>query len=218
MTAEMNETLKEYAKIMSSTEELHPDLKPYFEADGAMGFPMLRHPLVYQVPFWSNGMANEQYKIKSNQIAQALKDEDYEKFVWLHERPYRLEAFIDIQYSLSDNGYWKLLGQIWTDTENGWANIKQWRELFSSERPKRGWLMDWDEQLAYESLADTVTVYRGCQSGLNEDGISWTLKRDKAEWFATRFSEDGIVLEKEVSKQDIVAVFTGRNEFEAVIL
>jgi hypothetical protein len=218
MESEFNDTLKEYAKMMSSTEELHPELQPYFEENGAMGFPMLRHPLVYQVPFWSNGMANEQFRIKSNQVDEALRNGEFEKVVWLHERPYRVEAFIKIQNLLDDNTYWKLLGQIWTDTENGWANLKQWRELFGSKREKRMWLMDWDEQLAYESLADTVTVYRGCQPGLNEDGISWTLKRDKAEWFATRFSKEGIVLEKQISKRDIIAVFTGRNEFEAVIL
>ena len=78
--------------------------------------------------------------------------------------------------------------------------------------------MDWDEQLAHQSLADTVTVYRGCQKGINEDGISWTLKRDKAEWFATRFGKEGKVLEMSINKEKIVAVFTGRNEFEAVIV
>ena len=48
--------------------------------------------------------------------------------------------------------------------------------------------------------------------------MSWTLKRDKAEWFATRFGNEGKVLEMSISKEKIVAVFTGRNEFEAVIV
>lgn len=210
---------KDYQKlfeaIQKQNEPLHPDLVPYLEEST---FKMLRHPLVYQVPFFSGGQANYQYEAKKQLVSEALEKEKYQTYIWLHERPYRLEAFMEIQEFLDDKQYWKLLGEVWTDTENGWSYLDQWRELFSSDRAHREYLMDWDEQLAYQSLADTVTVYRGCQPNLNEDGISWTLKRDKAEWFAKRFSKDGIVIEKQISKRDIIAVFTGRNEFEAVIL
>jgi hypothetical protein len=206
--------LVEIAKLM--TEELHDDLKPYVE-QGSFG-PMLRHPLVYQVPLGITGYANRQYKQKLEDAKDALKNEKFEAYVWLHERPYRLDAFGKISEHLDDNRYWKLLGQVWVDTENGWANLNKWRRYFSSSRSGRENLMDWDERLAYESLADTVTVYRGCQKGLNEDGISWTLKKEKAEWFATRFGKEGKVLEMRINKEKIVAVFTGRNEFEAVII
>jgi hypothetical protein len=119
---------------------------------------------------------------------------------------------------LPDAKYWSLLSSIWTDTENGWQNIEQWRELFGSSRPSRNFLMDEDEQFAFDNLGDKFTVYRGCQEGLNEDGISWTLKREKAQWFANRFQDDGVILEKAVTKQDAVALFIGRNESEVVII
>lgn len=200
--------------LQQANEPLHPDLLPYLE-DGVLG-KQLRHPLIYQVPLWANGHANAYYLQKKKDLDQAIADKNYKRIVWLHERPYRLDAFIEIADRLSDEQYWSLLGSIWTDTENAWQNLEAWKELFSSIRPKRQYLMDWDEQLALSSLADTVKVYRGCQKGINEDGISWTLKRDKAEWFANRFSKDGIVIEKEISKSDIIAVFTGRNEFEVI--
>ena len=149
-------------------------------------------------------------------MAQAIANQKFSQIVYLHERPYRLEAFLAIADKLPDEKYWSLLSSIWTDTENAWQNLETWKSLFNSDRPKSERLMDWDEQLALSSLADTVKVYRGCQKGINEEGISWTLKRDKAEWFANRFSKDGIVLEKEISKSDIIAVFTGRNEFEVI--
>jgi hypothetical protein len=210
----INETIERLLK--ESSEPLHPDLVPYFEADGALG-AQVRHPLVYQVPLWSNGSANAYYLQKKKDLEQALAEKNYSRVVYLHERPYRLQAFIQIQKYLSDEKYWSLLASVWTDTENAWQHLDEWRELFNSSRPKRQRLMDRDEVLAYDSLPDTVKVYRGCQKGINEDGISWTLKRDKAEWFATRFSKDGLVLEKEIQKKDIIAVFTNRNEFEVII-
>lgn len=210
----INETIERLLK--ESSEPLHPDLVPYFEADGALG-AQVRHPLVYQVPLWSNGSANAYYLQKKRDLDKALEEKNYSRVVYLHERPYRLQAFIQIQKHLSDEKYWSLLASVWTDTENAWQHLDEWRELFNSSRPKRQRLMDRDEVLAYDSLPDTVKVYRGCQKGINEDGISWTLKRDKAEWFATRFSKDGLVLEKEIQKKDIIAVFTNRNEFEVII-
>jgi hypothetical protein len=210
---------KDYAKLFEAiqrqNEPLHPDLAPYYEEDS---FAMLRHPLIYQVPFFSGGQANYQYEVKKKLVEEALEKKNYKSFVWFHERPYRLEAFAQIEQLLDDKEYWSLLGQIWTDTENGWAHLALWKKFFKSDRAHRNYLMDWDEQMALDSLADRVTIYRGCQKGLNENGISWTLKRDKAEWFATRFGKDGKVLEMRINKSRILALFTGRNESEVVIL
>jgi hypothetical protein len=202
--------------LAETNEPLNPDLVPYLE-DGVLG-KQLRHPLLYQVPLWTNGYANKLYLQKKEDLIDAVLHRKYSKIVFLHERPYRVDAFTKIASDLPDETYWSLLGSIWTDTENSWQNLDEWRKLFSSNRPHRDRLMDRDEILAYNSLADTVKVYRGCQKGINENGISWTLKREKAEWFSTRLGKDGVVLEKEVSKEDILAVFTGRNEFEVVIL
>lgn len=211
------EQMLEYAKLMTSDEELHEDLLPYVE-EGEFG-RMLRHPLIYEVPcIFAPAMTNRRYEEKLKMVKKAIEEENWERYVWLHERPYRLSAFAEVVEHLDDNRYWKLLGSLWVDTENGWAHLNQWRRFFSSNREGRENLMDEDEQLALDSLADTVTVYRGCERGLNEDGISWTLKREKAEWFATRFKKDGVVLEKQVQKEDIIAVFTGRNEFEVILL
>ena len=213
----LDEQALEWAKLMSSQEELHKDLLPYVE-EGEFG-KMLRHPLIYEVPWiFAPAMTNRRYEEKLKMVKKAIDSKNWKQFVWLHERPYRLEAFAQIEHLLDDKEYWNLLGSIWTDTENGWANLAQWKKFFKSKRAYRNYLMDWDEQMALDSLADTVTIYRGCQKGLNENGISWTLKRDKAEWFATRFKQEGVVLEKTISKRDIIAVFTGRNEFEVVIV
>ena len=80
-------------------------------------------------------------------------------------------------------------------------------------------LMHEDELRQYEELDDTVTVYRGVTShnAKNIKALSWTLDREKAEWFAHRFNEDGTVYEAEIDKQHILALFNGRNESEVIV-
>jgi len=208
--------LLEYAKIMASTEELHPDLVPYV-SDGPLG-KQLRHPLVYQIGMWGNGLANAYYLQKIGDVEKALQNKKYDSYVWLHERPYRIEAFQEIEHLLSDTAYWKLLADIWTDTENQWQNYEEWKDLIGSERGSRHYLMNEEEDKALSSLPDEVTIYRGCQKGINENGLSWTLDKSKAEFFAKRLRKDGIILEKKISKSDIIAVFTGRGESEVIFL
>lgn len=194
---------------------LHPDLVPFLEQDGALG-PQLRHPLVYQVPFFSNGSANAFYEQKIKALEEALKKKDYTQFVYLYERPYRLEIFKQVTNNLTDTQYWSLLSSIWVDTENQWQNLEQWKKLLSANRPNRHYLMDESEVQLLNSLPEFVKIYRGCQKGLNENGLSWTLKESKAKFFAKRFSKEGIVLEREIPKSDIIAVLTGRGESEVI--
>jgi hypothetical protein len=177
---------------------------------------MLRHPLVYQVPFFSNGSANAYYEQKRKASEQALEEKNYKQFVWLFERPYRVEAFIKIADQLSDTDYWRLLSDIWIDTENQYAYLKEWKKLLSAKRSSRHYMMEEEEDNLLRALPELVTIYRGCQKGLNEDGLSWTLDKAKAKFFANRFGKKGIILERKIPKSDIVAVLTGRGESEVI--
>jgi len=204
------------AKIIAEqSESLHPDLVPYLE-QSSEGWMMLRHPLVYQVPFFSNGSANAYYEQKRNAVEKATGDKNYKQFVWLFERPYRVEAFIKIADKLSDTDYWKLLSDVWIDTENQYAYLKDWKRLLTSKRSNRHYMMTEEEDNLLRSLADEVTIYRGCQKGLNENGLSWTLNKSKAQFFANRFGNKGIILERKIPKLDIVAVLMGRGEYEVI--
>lgn len=210
---QINETIERL--LAEANEPLHPDLVPYLELDGALG-AQVRHPLVYQVPLWSNGSANAYYLQKKKDLEIALAEKNYSRVIYLHERPYRLQAFIQIAHHLSDTKYWSILSGIWTDTENQWQNLEQWKELLSANRSSRHYLMDESEVQLLNSLPEFVKIYRGCVKGLNEDGLSWTLDKAKAEFFANRFSKEGIILEREIPKSEIIAVLTGRGESEVI--
>jgi hypothetical protein len=201
--------------VAEHSEPLHPDLLPYLETNKGE-WEMLRHPLVYQVPFRSNGSANAQYAQKLKAIEKAMADKDYKQSVWLVEKPYRVEAFIKIADKLSDTDYWKLLSAVWIDTENQYAYLEEWKKLLATKRPNRHYMMDEEDDNILRSLPELVTIYRGCQKRLNEDGLSWTLDKSKAEFFANRFGKKGIILERKIPKSDIVAVLTGRGESEVI--
>lgn len=210
---QVEDLIAQLQKEMS--EPLHPDLIPYMETNKG-NWAMLRHPLVYQVPFFSNGKANAYYKYKKEEVAQTLEKKNYKQFVWLHERPYRVEAFIKVADKLSDTDYWRLLSDVWIDTENQHAYLEQWKYLLDSDRSSKHYMMNEEEDQLLSSLPDKIIIYRGCQKGLNENGLSWTLDKSKAKFFANRFGGEGIILEKEISKSAVIAFLIGRGESEII--
>lgn len=60
-------------------------------------------------------------------------------------------------------------------------------------------------------------VARCCLNAKNVKALSWTLDRSIAEWFATRFDEDGTVYQAQIDKSHIYAYFDGRNESEVIV-
>lgn len=68
------------------------------------------------------------------------------------------------------------------------------------------------------SYNNTVTIYRGVKVN-NYRGLSWTIDKSVAEWFARRFRYDGdkcYVFTGIINKKDILALFNSRNEKEVV--
>ena len=80
-------------------------------------------------------------------------------------------------------------------------------------------LMNLDERRKLAELSDEIEIYRGVTEK-NKDNIlamSWTMKQETAEWFATRFKGKGKVYRAKIRKEDILAVFLGRNESEVIV-
>ena len=106
---------------------------------------------------------------------------------------------------------------IWTMQERfyecGMAKTKLIR--FMKIADKEISLPDSIEQLSDD---DMVTIYRGVRVN-NYKGLSWTIDKQRAEWFAKRFGingEKGYVFAGLIKKKDIIAFFDSRNEEEVV--
>lgn len=151
----------------------------------------------------------------------ALTEKNWSKYVFLHERPYRLDAFLEIEDEMTDEEYWELLIDIWTDTENYYQNCDAWQEAFSSARPGRELLMTDEERTKLAGLTNPAIVHRGFSVDNAEVSLSWTLSYEKAKWFALRHvmeDEHARVATTHLDKDQIIAYKMERGEDEVIIL
>jgi hypothetical protein len=221
---ETSPELNRLMELLDRSEDLHPDLAPHL-CDGSLGL-MLHHPLMIQVIYFpqENARINEHYRFKVEQLAEAEAKGDWSTYVFIHERPYRMEALMDATgKGLIDDpkAYWDLVGSVWVDSENIFESFSEWCELWGENSKDRVHAMNEDEREAFAALPDTITVYRGVSREDAIDGLSWTTDKQKALWFARRLNtkESTPMLAKgKVSKQDVLAHFLGRNESEVVVL
>ncbi len=215
-----------YSELLAREEELHPDLAAYLyeDEDGDLCF---MHPLLQPIGFPGsydpryNAVLNHNYGAKSEALAQAEAACDWQAAVFLHHRPYRIDALMERADDMHDNEFWNAVGAVWIDSENIHQDGDSWRMLLGSDRPGRENTMDEVEQAALAALPDTLTVFRGCTGEDAADGFSWTLDRAKAEWFANRYAhrrENALVVTGTIDKVDVIAHFLGRNETEIVCL
>jgi hypothetical protein len=209
----------ELIQHLQAFEELHPELAAYFE-DGSM--PSIRHPLVYSVlhaPLF-NVYVNKQLAIKKMLLTEAMKEKNWNTYVFLYERPWRATAFDKIKRRLDNETYWSLLAEVWIDSENIPQMRSVWNRLLASRRPGSEAMMLPDEQEALSVLPETIVVYQG-HTDKRDDGWSWTVRRSVAEWFADRFANlenaRPVVTQAVIARSDVLAFFTRRSEHEILI-
>lgn len=217
----MQELITNYENILSRVEDLHPELDAHLENKD--GMVMVRHPLIYSVPHSDmlNALLNVRFGLIKDKLEKYKQREDHAAIVMLHERPYRLEAFINyVVDQVQPTKYWQILGEVYTDSENIFQNYETWEELLFTNAPKAKpkAFMQVDNYKLFKALPDTVQVFRGTQNDVWR-GFSWTLNEDKAQWFAnrnrSRVSEPMVTAGK-VKKSKILGYFDGRNESEVV--
>ena len=204
-------------EIFTRKESLCEELAPYV-FDGPFG-PSLKHPLVFCViglDVERAGLYNRQYQAKKQAVENAITEKKWSHALVLHERPHRLEFFLEQQEQMTDEEYWETLAWVIIDSENLWQYDAQLR--FALLNPKREasryLLMDEAERAALKMLPDEIPIWRGCQ-WRNRFGMSWTANKDTAIWFARRLNEKKPRLHSGViSKSDVIAHFCGRNEQE----
>jgi hypothetical protein len=208
----------------SSVVPLDPELAACIQHEGVF---TVRHPLVnwvcYRPEF--NDQLNKQLRGKKEALNCAVSQREWDTYIWLHERPWRIDALRKLAPRLNDEEYFRLLRSVWTDSECLWQYRRQLRSLLAPRGRNlaaRRYLMTDEELTVFDSLPDPVVVYRGCGRG-NRLGWSWTLDRKQGEWFARRFISldggrfGGLILVAQCQRSSVVAHFNSRSENEIVI-
>lgn len=222
------------SQLLRIQEALEPELQMYLYEDGVFG-TCIKHPLVFSVVHTEqlNAMVNAQLKFKKKALAKARKEADWSQVIWLHERAYRLDALQEVGQYLDEQAggaeFWGLAGEVWTDSENIWQNLEEWRDIFCDYEfwDREYFMSEHDRQtlrlpVNKGGMEQQVTVYRGFCHDEAVDGFSWSLNRDTAVWFAQRAVCSDVAIPKvakgTLSKRDVIGLMTGRGELEIVAL
>lgn len=144
----------------------------------------------------------EEMKVRINNADNAER-------VFMFLRPqYRLTLFKYTNQYMSSKDFEEVLLFSWIMVEHPLSDVNVTkREMIS-----------WFKKIGYVSnLPGVVTIFRGVGSEKYRDGISWTIDKSKAEWFATRFTDNGIVYSAKVKSKDILYYISERGEEEIIV-
>lgn len=209
---------KEVAKSL-----LHTDIKIVDEKLGIISHPFLTFPYVpYEDRLLNVLESKENYNIMIKHFEDIIdKTDNWEFLTLLITKPYLLTFLKHTKDYLSEKDFGESLIEFWVEEENPNNNINvSKKELLSyfKEVPKE-YLMNKEDFEVYSNLDDVVEVYRGV-TNYNKDNIrvlSWTLDLEKAEWFSTRFGDNGYVYKGKINKKDILTYCNQRNEKEVIL-
>ncbi len=206
--------------LLSKHEPLHSDLFPYLRESPLEGRQMIHHPFLIDLVVMPERYAfiNELYRHKKEMIDQALEERNYKSYIFLHERPYRMNAFRECRSRLRSE-YWPILKSVWIDSENIHQNKDMWLNLWRSKRPNKETVMSKDERVCLAKMPDEIKVYRGVNYVRDKRGLSWTIDPNVAKKFSLRFKRhcsNPRVIEGVVKKKHVHAFFLDRNESEIV--
>lgn len=212
ISSQLNDLPDIHARLVEADEDLVPEL----ECSVVDGW--IKHPLVVSA-VGPKALQNFWFLVRRHEIECARKIGDWETFVFTHERAFRIEAFQSVAEEMDDKSYWKVLSEVYVDSENTHYHKGKLRRFLMSDRPHRKSMMSDAEQVAFDGLPEKLTLYRGYRFS-NALGWSWTLSKEKAVWFANRFAElrKGVarIATGEVEKDHVIAFLDGRNEKEVI--
>ena len=201
-------SLNQLKAIIRNPVELDARLKPFVEQLGE-DHTAIKHPMIVEPQCFPafNKIYNLRFEAALKARDEAFKQQDWEIYIYAHERAYWLEQFDSVKGKLSDGEYWRILGEIITDCENLWQYKALLHRLLSSPRSNRATMMRDDEKKAFSDLPDEMVVYRGYPKGGNKSGWDWTLSKAKAEWHARRYTKNPVLATGQVNKRDVIACF-----------
>lgn len=185
---------------------------------------MLVHPYLPVMPINLDRCAhiNQDIANLEAEAAELLQKGDVYEFVLCHTPPFRVAAFRRALRTLGtrikDEDYWETLRMVYGTIEYPSGHSHTMRRLFASRRKKRELFMFPEERDLFHRLPETLTVYRG-YSRYDGAGMSWTLDRRVADWFAHRRPDWGQprVITGVVRREDVLALLASGGEAEVLV-
>src|SRR5581483_11604756 len=152
------------------------------------------------------------------QMLEHAREGDWEGFLCRVNAPFRFTVLNAIKDFLTPPDFWKAFAYAWMHCENAWEDTELIQSLLASPRGTPQQMMDAKEKEALARLPDVIPIYRGATL-YNIFGISWTLSRRKAEWFAANRQVDPLTFcfWAKCNKGDVLGLLLERQEKEIVV-
>ena len=140
----------------------------------------------------------------------------------------KFQAFLAIKQLLNGKLYWYALRKAYDMSDNLYVYRNDVKDVFLNNIIGRDSMMLKYEKEYLNSLPNEITIYRGMtieESISNSFGISWTLKKEKAEFFANTYGRNHdtqgkpkTVMEIKINKKEVIAFFKDRKEYEIIYI
>lgn len=170
------------------------------------------------------------YKINTlrERLKKSIEEKDWDKVSVILPKQSRL-SWLSANKDLFEDkkAYYEFLKEAWILTEFPMQSYCDYEDavidFYYFDDPRL--MMNEEEKRVFDSLPKIVKIYRGIRvdDELDEHniGLSYTFNKEKAEWFAKRFSQDGkgtpTLIEATIDKDDILSVFLDRDEDEIIV-
>lgn len=214
MTKKIAVDFEKLNELLDRFEPLRPDMLPFLEKTSVGYF--IRHPFCNESILDLDRCALIHHTIdertaKADACFEAHDYEGYIDCIEVYSQPEWLAKDADV---LPDDRYWLMLSRIYQAQKSTHDYRDLFDRLFRADRPGRENLMTPEERDVLAKLPDVLVVYRGYTYVDEENfqsGISWTLDRRVAVWFANRNhkAEYPRVITGKVRKDDVWAYFDG---------
>lgn len=192
---------------------------------------IVHHPIFANTMISLGGTENMQVldlSIPENEVSAksyyAKLIENFDKITDIYmiiNKPWRLYWLHEIMTHLSDDVYYDLLTDAWVTTEypsSSQIDVDELLYMFERVRPLF-------PDLKNKFPGGAVTIYRGEQTATAfNGGLSWTLDKERARWFASRFRANnethkpGSVATATVSVDDILGSFLSADYGESEVI
>lgn len=138
----------------------------------------------------------------------------------------KMEVFFAISKKLDPGHIWKVFRKAYTDSDDLFIWKYDILNFLTNGHGKLRSSMTAAELRLFNTLPEKILIYRGMDSAELESGIfgiSWTLERSVAEFFAHKYARNSnsryskkLVHCLEIDKNDIEAIFLHRDEKEVI--
>jgi hypothetical protein len=161
---------------------------------------------------------DKRFSLQKQMIHDYVQQRDWNTLVSLVDKKVSFQVLSYVMQYAPDEDHTDLFLDTYTRNEYGFDRINQ-----AMARKALSNIADSDYSIYQANIQpdvnDYYTIYRGVthKSSSLDSSFSWTLDKDVAKFFATRFNSDGLIYTAKIHKDKVRAYIPGRNEQEVLV-